>query len=104
MTRRLEKNAGSAAGTAPGENSGQAPSLPEFRGGRRDQVKGTIGEGERTATYFRGKAAPGTIELSQDEVMSRYRRQAEAELATERIPVELKDTIRDYFLSLDRSK
>jgi hypothetical protein len=37
-------------------------------------------------------------------VVSSYRRQAESELGTERIPEELKDTIRNYFLSLEKAK
>jgi hypothetical protein len=65
-------------------------------------VKGVIGEGERSATFFKAKPAPGKSRLSQDELTSSYRRQAETELATERIPEELKDTIKDYFLSLEK--
>jgi hypothetical protein len=67
-------------------------------------VKGTIGEGERSATFFKGKPETGKSRLSQDEVVGRYQRQAESELGTERIPEELKDTIRNYFLSLEKTK
>ena len=53
-------------------------------------------------------AAPQQLRVnestSQDEVIASYRRQAEAELGTERIPEELKGTIRNYFLSLEKSK
>ena len=63
-----------------------------------------IGEGERSATFFKAKPAPGKSQLSQDEVVASYRRQAESELGTERIPEELKDTIRNYFLSLEKTK
>lgn len=101
--RHLENKLGSAPGTAPGEKGG-APSLPQFQGGRRDRVQGTIGEGERSATFFKATPAPGKSALPQDEVISDYRRQAEAELATEKIPGELKDTIKNYFLSLEKAK
>jgi hypothetical protein len=37
-------------------------------------------------------------------VIGSYQRQAEAELATEKIPGELKDTIKNYFLSLEKAK
>ena len=67
-------------------------------------MKGTIGEGERSATFFKAKPAPGKSRLSQDEVIASYRRQAESELDTEKIPGELKDTIRNYFLSLEKAK
>jgi len=101
--RQRENTAGAAPGEAPGEKSGE-PSLREFQGGQRTQVKGSIGEGERSATFFKGKPAPGKSQLSQDEVISSYRRQAEAELNTEKIPGELKDTIKNYFLSLEKAK
>ena len=94
---------GNAPGDAPGEKSGP-PSLPQFQGEPRAQVKGTIGEGERSATFFKAKPAPGKSRLSQDEVISSYRRQAESELDTEKIPGELKDTIKNYFLSLEKAK
>jgi hypothetical protein len=94
---------GPAPGDAPGEKAG-APSLPQFEGGRRAQLKGAIGEGERSATFFKAKPAPGKSRLSQDEVISSYRRQAESELDTEKIPGELKDTIKNYFLTLEKAK
>jgi hypothetical protein len=99
-----EKKAGSAPGEEPGKNLGNPPSLPEFQGGARAEVKGMIGEGERSGIFFKAKPAPGKSKLSQDEVIASYRRQAEAELNTEKIPEELKDTIRNYFLSLEEKK
>ena len=67
-------------------------------------MKGEIGEGERSTTFFKSKPAPGKSALSQDEVISSYRRQAEAELNTEKIPGDLKDTIKNYFISLEKAK
>jgi len=99
-----ERNAGTAPGEEPGKNLAKAPSLPEFQGGARAQVKGMIGEGERSGIFFKAKPAPGKSKLSQDEVIASYRRQAEAELNTEKIPEELKDTIKNYFLSLEKAK
>jgi hypothetical protein len=101
---RRKKNDGAAPGEGPARNSGEAPSPPEFQAGARARVKGMIGEGERSSIFFKGKPAPGKSGLSQDEVLASYRRQAEAELNTERIPGELKDTIRNYFLSLEKAK
>jgi hypothetical protein len=99
---RSEKNKGSAPGDEPGRLSDKERSLPEFQGGARAQVKGTIGEGERSGIFFKAKPAPGKSGLSQEEVVASYRRQAESELNTERIPDELKDTIKKYFLSLEK--
>ncbi len=99
----LERNPGSAAGNEPGQDAGRAP-LTEFQGPKGSQVKGTIGEGPRSGIFFKAKPVPGRSELSREEVVASYRRQAEAELATESIPGELKDAIRTYFLSLDKTK
>jgi hypothetical protein len=98
-----ERKAGSAPGEEVGKNLGKPPSLPEFQGGARADVKGKIGEGERRGIYFKAKPAPGKSQLSQDEVIASYRRQAEAELNSERIPSELKETIKNYFLSLEKT-
>jgi hypothetical protein len=97
-----ERKAGSAPGEEVGKDLGKAPSLPEFQGGTRADVKGKIGEGERSGIYFKAKPIPGKSQLSQDEVIASYRRQAEAELNSERIPPELKETIKNYFLSLEK--
>ncbi len=99
-----ENNPGSAPGEEPGKNSEKQPSLPDFQGGARAQVKGNIGAGERSGIFFKAQPAPGKSKLSQDEVIASYRRQAEAELNTEKIPDELKDTIKNYFLSLEKAK
>jgi hypothetical protein len=102
--RLREDLRGTAPGDAPGEKGGASPA-PEAPGGKRAQVKGVIGEGgERSATFFKAKPAPGKSGLTQEDVVSSYRRQAESELGTERIPGELKDTIRNYFLSLENAK
>jgi hypothetical protein len=98
---RRENDAGSAPGEEPGAGADQDGSLPDFRGGARAQVKGAIGEGERSVLYFKAKPAPGKSSLGQDEVIASYRRQAEAELNKEQIPDELKDVIKSYFLSLE---
>ena len=99
-----QRNTGTAPGEEPGKNLEKSPSLPEFQGGARAQVKGMIGEGERSGVFFKAKPAPGKSKLSQDEVIASYRRQAEAELNTEKIPEELKDTIKNYFISLEKTK
>jgi hypothetical protein len=99
-----ERKAGSAPGEEPGKQLEKPPSLPDFRGGARAEVKGKLGEGERSGIVFKAKPAPGKSKLSQDEVIASYRRQAEAELNTEKIPEELKDTIKNYFLSLEKKE
>jgi anti-sigma28 factor (negative regulator of flagellin synthesis) len=74
--------------------------LPEFRADASTQVKGALGAGESTSLFFKGKPTPGKSTVSQEEVVASYRRQAEQELNSERVPEALKETIKNYFLSL----
>jgi len=98
-----KKNHSNRPGNEPGKNDG-ANSLPEFRGGAQTQVKGLLGAGDSSAVFFKGKPAPGKSELGQEELVANYRRQAEQELNSERVPEALKETIRNYFLSLEEGK
>ncbi|MDH3444961.1 MAG: hypothetical protein OEN50_13610, partial [Deltaproteobacteria bacterium] len=54
-----DRNTGVAPGEEPGKNLDKPPSLPGFQGGARAQVKGMIGEGERSGIVFKAKPAPG---------------------------------------------
>ena len=53
---------------------------------------------------FKGKPTPGKSALAPQEVVANYRRQAEQELNSEKVPAALKETVRKYFLSLEESK
>jgi hypothetical protein len=75
-------------------------SLPPFQGGAAAQVKGQLGAGESSGIAFKGKPVPGKSELSQQAIVASYRRQAEQELNSERVPESLKETIKNYFLAL----
>lgn len=96
-----EKNHSNRPGKEPGKKADGADSLPEFRGGAQTQVKGLLGAGDSSALVFKGKPTPGKSELGQQELVANYRRQAEQELNSERVPEALKETIRNYFLSLE---
>lgn len=95
-----EKNHSNLPGKEAGKKSEESGSLPEFRAGVSTQVKGALGEGESSALMFKGKPAPGKSAVVQSEVVASYRRQAEQELNSERVPEALKETIKNYFLSL----
>jgi hypothetical protein len=95
-----EKNHSQLPGKEPGKKSDSAGSLPEFRADISTRVKGALGEGESAGLMFKGKPAPGKSTVSQSEVVASYRRQAEQELNSERVPENLKETIKNYFLSL----
>lgn len=96
---------GSGESNLPGKEPGKSPSgersLPAFAGGSAAQVKGMLNPGGSEGLVFKGKPTPGKPETSQDDVFASYRRQAEAELNTEKVPDALKETVRNYFLSLE---
>ena len=95
-----EKNHNSMPGKEPGKRDAEYRSLPEFRAGPTTQVKGALGEGESSSVVFKGKPTPGKSTVAQADVVASYRRQAEQELNSERVPEALKETIKNYFLSL----
>ena len=97
---RREKNAGNLPGKETGQKTGQPPSLPEFRAESAAELKGALREGESRALLFKGKPLPGKSTVPPSEVVASYRRQAEQELNSERVPAPLKETIKNYFLSL----
>lgn len=99
-----EKNHSNLPGKEPGRNDDNLRSLPQFRADTRSQVQGQLGDGESRSVLFKGKPTPGKSELAPQEVVANYRRQAEQELNSEKVPAALKETVRKYFLSLEESK
>lgn len=99
-----EKNHSNLPGQEAGENDQGANSLPGFRADTRSQIKGQIGAGESSGVIFKGKPLPGKSELATEAVVANYRRQAEQELNSEKVPAALKETVRKYFLSLEDGK
>jgi hypothetical protein len=99
-----QRNYSNLPGKDPGKNNDQLSSLPEFRADTSTHVKGSLGEGESSALMFKGKPAPGKSAVSQSDVVASYRRQAEQELNSERVPAALKETIKNYFLSLGEAR
>ena len=97
-------NKSNLPGKEPGNKEAASPSLPEFQPGAPAHIKGLLGEGSSSGLVLKAKPSGGKSELSQDEVVASYRRQAEAELNTERVPEALKETIKNYFLSLGIGK
>ena len=93
-------NRSNLPGKEPGKRETESPSLPEFQPGAAAHVKGLLGEGNSSGLVLKAKPSAGKSEVSQDEVIASYRRQAEVELNTERVPEALKETIKNYFLSL----
>ena len=98
-----EKNHSNLPGKEPG-TSDSSRSLPQFRAETRTQVKGQLGEGESSSLEFKGQPTPGKSELAPQGVVANYRRQAEQELNSEKVPAALKETVRKYFMSLEESR
>ena len=88
-------------GSEPGTKEEAVQPAPQLPVGAATHLKGMIGEGNSSGVGLKGKPSPGKTEASQEEVIASYRRQAEQELNTERVPEALKETIRKYFLSLE---
>ena len=99
-----EKNTSNLPGKEPAKKSDELSPLPEFRADVSTHVKGALGDGESSALMFKGKPTPGKSAVSPSEVVASYRRQAEQELNSERVPEALKGTIKNYFLSLGEAR
>lgn len=99
-----EKSFSNLPGKEPGKSDETVHSLPEVRPGASSQVKGQLGVGESSAVLFKGTPTGGKSELSAADVVASYRRQAEQELNSESVPESLKETIKNYFTSLEEAK
>lgn len=96
-----EKGHGSRPGKEPGAGAKEPPSpLPHFRADATSRVEGALGAGESRSFMFKGNPTSGKATVPQQDVVASYRRQAEQELNSERVPEALKETIKNYFLSL----
>lgn len=94
------ENKGDLPGTEPGKKTDGLARLPEMQGGAPTHLKGNVGAGESSAMAFKTKPSVGKSETPQDDIIASYQRQAEAELNSERVPEALKETIKQYFLTL----
>lgn len=95
-----ENSKRTAPGTQPGKKDGVSEPPQQFQAGAATHLKGLLGEGGSSGLMLKGKPSAGKATLAQDEVVASYERRAEAELNTERVPEALKETIKNYFLSL----
>ncbi|MGH7845248.1 MAG: hypothetical protein ACREQW_08770 [Candidatus Binatia bacterium] len=91
---------GKLPGDQPGEKSAGLDKVATATRGGPSQVKGALGEGERTRIKVRSENRVGASKETIENVPAGYQRQVERDLASEEIPDGLKDTIKKYFLSL----
>jgi hypothetical protein len=94
-----DMSSGSIPGDQPGAKAREGrPSPAQARA--VTHLKGLLGKGKSTGLTFRGEPRAEDSEIAQEDIITSYKRQVEEELATEQIPGELKETIKNYFLSL----
>jgi hypothetical protein len=94
------ENRGPLPGTEPGQKREGLASPPAMQGGAATHLKGSLGVGQSSGVLLKSNPSVGKSEISQQEIIASYRRQAEAELNGERVPEALKETVKQYFLSL----
>ncbi len=90
---------GESVGAEPGAGA-LVSGPPPPRTGAATRLQGTLGEGESSGFTWRGEAKAGAARVPEEEAAASYRRQVEADLAAEKIPPALKETVKKYFLSL----
>jgi len=99
-----EKSFSNLPGKEPGKQDDDVRSLPDLGSGPQSQVKGILGAGESSGLMLKGNPTAGKSAVVDSEVVASYRRQAEQELNSERVPEDLKEMIKNYFLSLGEAK
>jgi len=90
---------GELAGNQPGSPAGSAQS-PQAGASAITRLQGILGEGKSSGFTWRGEAKAGRSKVPEEEIAASYRRQVEEDLASEKIPQEMKETVKKYFLSL----
>jgi len=65
------------------------------------QLKGLLGEGKGKSFIVKGELRGRESEVAEEEIWMSYRRKAEVEIASEKIPEGLREVIKGYFLSLE---
>ena len=90
---------GDFAGDQPGVK-GKSSQPPPFSAGAATRLQGILSEGKSVGLTWRGEAKAGASKIPEQEAAASYRRQVEEELASEKIPPGLKETVKKYFLSL----
>jgi hypothetical protein len=90
---------GELAGDQPGAPAGGAES-PPAGASAMSRLQGILREGKSSGFALRGEGKAGPAKMPEEEIAASYRRQAEEDLASEKIPREMKEAVKKYFLSL----
>lgn len=90
---------GEFAGDQPGSVAGSAQTPPAGASAIA-RLQGILREGKSSGFSLRGEGKAGPSKIPEQEIAASYRRQVEEDLASEKIPQEMKETVKKYFLSL----
>ncbi len=100
------KGAGAGSGGG-GRKAGAPPVLPRALGGEYLPLRGKLSDGKAVVQVIsergstgRGLASAESGQVTYRDVFVQYARGAEAELSGERVPLQMRDYIRDYFRSI----
>jgi hypothetical protein len=94
---------GELPGDEPGVKGGRGRP-PQPSSGAAARVTGVPAEGASSGVTWRAEAKAGESRIPESDAPASYRRQVEEDLASEKIPPALKETVKKYFLSLDDEK
>jgi hypothetical protein len=94
---------GELPGDQPGKQ-GERGQAPVANAGAAGRVTGQLGPGASSGMTWRSEAKAGESKIPEQDAPASYRRQMEEDLAAEKIPPALKETVKQYFLSLGAEK
>jgi hypothetical protein len=94
---------GELPGDQPGK-PGEAGPPPVANAGAASRVTGQLGAGGSSGMTWRSEAKAGESKIPEQDAPASYRRQMEEDLAAEKIPPALKETVKQYFMSLGAEK
>jgi hypothetical protein len=94
---------GELPGDQPGKE-GERGQAPVANAGAAGRVTGQLGAGGSSGMTWRSEAKAGESKIPEQDAPASYRRQMEEDLAAEKIPPALKETVKQYFMSLGAEK
>jgi hypothetical protein len=79
---------------------GQPAQAPVATSGASTRITGALNPGPGSGVTWRSETKAGESKIPEQDAPASYRRQMEEELAAEKIPPALKETVKQYFSSL----
>ncbi|HEY6197374.1 MAG TPA: hypothetical protein VI231_02090 [Candidatus Binatia bacterium] len=105
--RSAEGDKSGGKGELPGDEpgmKGQPAQAPVATSGASTRITGALNPGASSGVTWRSETKAGESKIPEQDAPASYRRQMEEELAAEKIPPALKETVKQYFSSLGAEK